>query len=77
MAWDVLSRDVLSYILISIWLLVGFHPAIRSVQSTPVDNTRKRVRQYIEKERRRDQVEVQLSPRGGPMAYSLRNPYNL
>ena len=38
--------------LISIWLLVGFHPATRSVQSTPADNTRKRVRQYIEKERK-------------------------
>ena len=37
---------------ISIWLLVGFHPAARSVQSTPADNTRKRVWQYIEKERR-------------------------
>ena len=34
---------------ISIWLLVGFHPANRSVQSTPADNTRKRVWQYIEK----------------------------
>ena len=38
---------------ISIWLLVGFHPATRSVQSTPADNTRKRVWQYIEKERER------------------------
>ena len=41
---------------ISIWLLVavvGFHPATRSVQSTPADNTRKRVWQYIEKERRK------------------------
>ena len=31
------------------WLLVhvGFHPATRSIQSTPVDNARKaRVRQY-------------------------------
>ena len=36
---------------ISIWLLVGFHPATRSVQSTPADNTRKRVWQYIEKEK--------------------------
>ena len=35
-----------------IWLLVGFHPATRSVQSTPADNTRKRVWQYIEKERK-------------------------
>ena len=34
---------------ISIWLLVGFHPATRSVQSTPADNTRKRVWQFIEK----------------------------
>ena len=38
---------------ISIWLLVGFHPATRSVQSTPADNTRKRVWQYIEKERKK------------------------
>ena len=37
---------------ISIWLLLGFHPATRSVQSTPADNTRKRVWQYIEKERK-------------------------
>ena len=28
---------------ISIWLLVGFHPAARSVQSTPADNTRKSI----------------------------------
>ena len=33
-------------------VLVGFHPATRSVQSTPADNTRKRVWQYIEKERK-------------------------
>ena len=39
---------------ISIWLLVGFHPATWSVQSTPADNTRKRVWQYIEKERKKD-----------------------
>ena len=39
---------------ISIWLLVGFHPATRSVQSTPADNTRKRVWQYIEKERKKE-----------------------
>ena len=38
---------------ISIWSLVGFHPATRSVQSTPADNTRKRVWQYIEKERKK------------------------
>ena len=37
---------------ISIWLLEGFHPATRSVQSTPADNTQKRVWQYIEKERK-------------------------
>ena len=37
---------------ISIWLLVGFHPATRSVQNTPADNTRKRVWQYIEKEKK-------------------------
>ena len=36
----------------SIWILVGFHPATWSVQSTPADNTRKRVWQYIEKERK-------------------------
>ena len=36
---------------ISIWLLVGFHPATWSVQSTPADNPRKRVWQYIEKEK--------------------------
>ena len=39
---------------ISIWLLVGFHPATQSVQSTPADNTRKRVWQYIEKERKKE-----------------------
>ena len=38
---------------ISIWLLVGFHPATRSLQSTPADNTRKRVWQYIEEEKKR------------------------
>ena len=38
---------------ILIWLLVGFHPATGSVQSTPADNTRKRVWQYIEKERKK------------------------
>ena len=32
--------------------VVGFHPATRSVQSTPADNTRKRVWQYIEKEKK-------------------------
>ena len=37
---------------ISIWLPVGFHPATRNVQSTPADNTRKRIWQYIEKERK-------------------------
>ena len=37
---------------ISIWLLVGFHPATLSVHSTPADNTRKRVWQYIEKEKK-------------------------
>ena len=36
---------------ISIWLLVGFYPATGSVQSTPADNTLKRVLQYIKKER--------------------------
>ena len=38
---------------ISIWLLVDFHPATRSVHSTPADNTRKRVWQYIEKEKKK------------------------
>ena len=38
---------------ISIWLLVGFHPATRSVQSTSADNTRKRVWQCIKKERKK------------------------
>ena len=32
-------------------LLVGFYPATRSAQSTPADNTQKRVLQYTEKER--------------------------
>ena len=45
---------------ISIWLLVGFHPATRSVQSTPADNTRKRVWQYIEKERNSDRYICKL-----------------
>ena len=34
---------------IYIWLLVGFHPV---TQSTPTDNTRKRVWQYIEKDKK-------------------------
>ena len=46
---------------ISIWLLVGFHPTTRSVQSTPADNTRKRVWQYIEKERKCITVSLSLS----------------
>ena len=33
----------------TVWLLVGFHPATQSVQSSPADNTGKRVWQYIEK----------------------------
>ena len=37
----------------SIRLLVGFHPATQSVPCTPADNTRKRVWQYIEKERKK------------------------
>ena len=41
---------------ISIWLLVGFHPATWNVQSTPADNTRNRVCQYIEKERKKKDV---------------------
>ena len=35
---------------ISIWLIVGFYPATRSVQSTPANYTRKRVWKYIKKE---------------------------
>ena len=38
--------------IILIWLLDDFHPATQSVQSTPADNTRKRVCQYIEKEKK-------------------------
>ena len=38
---------------IQVWLFVGFHPATRSVQSTPADNTRERVWQHIEKERKK------------------------
>ena len=38
---------------IYIWLLVGFHPATLGVQSTPTDNTQKRVWQYIEKEKKK------------------------
>ena len=35
-----------------------FFSTDRSVQSTPADNTRKRVWQYIEKERKKDPIEV-------------------
>ena len=41
--------------------LEGFHPATRGVQSTPADNTRKRVWQYIEKERKHKSVRVLIS----------------
>ena len=48
---------------ISIWLLVGFHPATWSVQSAPADNTPKRVWQYIEKEKKKTTNESQeVSP---------------
>ena len=40
--------------IIYIWLLVGCHPATPSVQSTPADNAHESVRQYIEKERKKD-----------------------
>ena len=43
---------------ILIWLLVSIHPATRSVHSTPANNTRKRVWQYIEKER---SIQCQIS----------------
>ena len=33
-------------------ILVGFHPATRSVQSTPADNAHKGIRLHIEKERK-------------------------
>ena len=36
-------------LVILIWLLVGFHPATRSVHSTPAYNAREGGRQYIEK----------------------------
>ena len=39
-------------------ILVGFHPATRSVLSTPADNSRKRVWRYIEKERRMQRLNV-------------------
>ena len=38
--------------IIKIWLLLGFYPATRSVQSTPADNAREGVRQYIKVERK-------------------------
>ena len=41
---------------IKICLLLGFHPATRCT-STPADNTRKRVWQYIEKERKESEFE--------------------
>ena len=47
-----------SPMVIQIWLLVGFHPATRSVQSTPADNTRKRVWKYIEKESLKGQYDT-------------------
>ena len=45
---------------ISIWLLVGFNPATLSVQSTLADNTRKRIWQYIEKERKKPSVRLSV-----------------
>ena len=50
---------------ISILLLVGFHPATRSVQSTPADNTGKRVWQYIEKEIKERQTDRQTDRQAG------------
>ena len=55
---------------ILIWLLVGFHPATRSVQSTPADNTRKRVWQYIEKGRKKERNN-NMSILLGNMSFSL------
>ena len=46
---------------IKIWLLVGFRPATRSVQSTSADNARKaRVRKFIEKERKKARLLTDL-----------------
>ena len=41
---------------------VGFHPATRSVQCTPADNTRKRVWQYIEKKKKANIIEKEEIP---------------
>ena len=38
---------------ISIWLLVGFHPTTRSVQCTPADNARKRAPGSIKRKKER------------------------
>ena len=40
-------------VMLFMWVFEGFHPATWSLQSTLADNTRKRVWQYIEKERER------------------------
>ena len=58
---------------ISIWLLVGFHPATRSVQSTPADNTRKSVWQYIEKERERKHISDISSKATKTLGFLRRN----
>ena len=60
---------------ISIWLLVGFHPATRSVQSTPADNTRKRVWQYIEKERKKKKANSMLGLIVRSFDYLDKNSY--
>ena len=41
------------------WLLVGLHPATRSVQSTPAWNVREGVWQYVEKEKKRERKKIQ------------------
>ena len=42
-------------------ILVGFHPATRSVQSTPANNTHKRVWQYIEKEKEKRKTSLDIT----------------
>ena len=58
-----------SHTVIKIWLLVGFHPATRSVQSTPY--AREGVRQYIAKERKTTAMLTRLSKSTGLSASLL------
>ena len=43
---------------ISIWLLVGFHPATRSVQCTPADNARKRAPGSIYRKKQKESLSL-------------------